>query len=64
MQPMLINIDCKSALQIDKCVCQTSGNMVRIKYSSAEELTIVTTYQTLRKFRFYYSAGTKGGKSG
>lgn len=59
---MLINVDYKSALQIDKRVY--TGNMVRIKCSGAEELTFVTTYQTLRKFRFYRSAGTKGGKSG
>lgn len=58
---MLINVDYKSALQIDKRVY--TGNMVRIKCSGAE-LTFVTTYQTLRKFRFYCSAGTKGGKSG
>lgn len=57
---MLINVDYKSLLQTDKCV--NTGNMNR--GSSTEELKFVTTYLTLGKFRFYYSAGMQEGKSG
>lgn len=47
-------------MQKDKCVY--TGNMNSC--SSTEELTLVTTYQTLGKFRFYYSGGMWEGKSG
>ena len=60
MQLMLINVDYKSLLQTDKCAY--TGNMNSC--SSTEELRFVTTYQTLGKFRFYYSAGMQEGKSG
>lgn len=38
---MVINVDYKSGLKIDKCLY--TGNMFRIKFSSAEELRFVTS---------------------
>lgn len=49
---MLTNVDYKKLLQTDKCVY--TGNMNG--HPSTEEHGLLKTYETLGKYKFYYSS--------